>query len=126
MPRASSSSEDDDDDDDDDGGGGDDDDDDDDERASDGAMLTFGSGSAGALGHGNTHYVLTPTPVGALRGHAIRADGAGSSPRARLRPPGAPKAALRQLIAPGVRLDTRPGVSKLDRRRRVLVRSARL
>ena len=29
-------------------------------------MLTFGSGSAGALGHGNTHYVLTPTPVGAF------------------------------------------------------------
>ena len=59
----------------------------------DGAMLTFGSGSAGALGHGTTHYVLTPTPVGALRGHAIHADGAGSSPRcaplARPKPPSA-------------------------------------
>ena len=43
-----------------------------------GQVLTFGWGSAGALGHGTTGYVLQPTVIGALRGHRIRAVAAGS------------------------------------------------
>ena len=37
----------------------------------DGRLLTFGWGSAGALGHGTTAYVLQAAPVDALHGHAV-------------------------------------------------------